>query len=223
MEFGSDFEAYLKKFPNGHFTDLAWRRLDALRAVSNPSATGGATVPAPLASAIAGKRVAIKVVSQCQSDPDPLGLLPGSDTYFDCGADVLNLVRAKVVQTFAAKGVFASVGDDNPDLILTVTLTKITEVTHLGVDMTEMSSNYRLTDLAGHVLTSGTTDIEYNASVFDFSPYTDKIFQSFADKLVTEVTAGTASGTTVTASSPAGSSSPQSVKTPASPPQPDDK
>ncbi|MDE2134241.1 MAG: tetratricopeptide repeat protein [Alphaproteobacteria bacterium] len=27
-----DFEAYLKKFPNGHFADLAWNRFDALRA-----------------------------------------------------------------------------------------------------------------------------------------------------------------------------------------------
>ncbi len=28
----ADFEAYLKKFPSGHFADLAWNRLDALRA-----------------------------------------------------------------------------------------------------------------------------------------------------------------------------------------------
>lgn len=225
----ADFEAYLKKFPNGHFTDLAWRQLDALRAVSNPPPTSGATVPAPLASAIAGKRVAIKVVSQCPSDPDPLGLLPGNDSYSDCAQDELNKLRDWITTSLTSKGVFGQISDDNPDFILTVTLTQSMSTegaagfaTDLAPSTLEFTATYQLTDAGGRPVNNGTVHHEDAEDYFGGNE--DAVEQAFAGKIAAAVAANATGGMApASVGPPAGNTSPQPVKTLASPPPPDDK
>ena len=115
--------------------------------------------------AYAKKRLAVQMVGACAKDPDPTGFF-GDDIYDDCAAKTLEAVKAKVAATLAATGAFASVGDGDRDLVLTVTLTKLMVDTGMGGfigDMTattKMSATYQLADAAGHGLASGTVNIE---------------------------------------------------------------
>ncbi|MBI1251044.1 MAG: SUMF1/EgtB/PvdO family nonheme iron enzyme [Alphaproteobacteria bacterium] len=68
----ADFESYLKRFPSGHFADLARRRLDALRKPAAPQLVAATPAPDPVAAAPRPRRKAEK------SGGSPMPLILGA-------------------------------------------------------------------------------------------------------------------------------------------------
>jgi len=140
----------------------------------------------------AGKRLAISVVERCASKPSVATFLLDTDED-DCGPNTLAAIRAKIVSDFAGRGVFASVGDGNGDLVLTVTLTK-KKVDSSGPfgDFTakyRMAADYALTNSTGVSLASGAVSLDAGATDSDAS-----LEQHFADKLAATVLGQGATG-----------------------------
>ncbi|MDA8093520.1 MAG: hypothetical protein M0T84_06325 [Betaproteobacteria bacterium] len=161
----------------------------------NTPASSPAAAPPPVASrpdavgapVLAGKRVAIRMAESCPSDPDPLGLV-SNDFYSDCGQAELNKVKGWIAASLTAKGVFGSVGDDNPDLVLTVTMTQDEAdegaagmFTDLAPATMKFTATYQLADTAGRVLKSGT--VHHEAEEAYFGGNEDAEEQVFAGKI----------------------------------------
>ena len=234
----ADFETYLKKFPNGHFTDLAWKRLDALRASSKPSARGGAVATASMSSSYAGKRLAIRMIDKCPSDPsdlDPLHVSPVD--YYGCSGPWADKVRDAVEASLSSEGVFGIIGNGSPDFVLTVTLTQfVADGGAAGVVMAfppvtvKLAANYELADVTGHVTASGTVHDEEGPG--DEDEEDDATLRQFASKIAAAIVARPGAGASGIAGVAPQGSAPTATGTPSAgqvarpvptPPQPDNK
>ena len=167
---------------------------------------GASALDAAGAPVLAGKRVAIRTAETCPSDPDPLGLV-SNDFYSDCGQAELNKVKGWIAASLAANGVFGSVGDDNPDLLLTVTMTQVEAdegvagmFTDLAPATMKFTAAYHLADTAGRVLKSGTMHHEAEEAYFGGNEDVEE--QVFSEKIA--AAAATPADTTAAAANGAG-------------------
>ena len=161
----------------------------------------GSRPAAVIPPVLAGKRVAIRMAENCPSDPDPLGLV-GNNFYSDCGKDELNKVKGWIAASLATKGVFGSVGDNNPDMVLTVTMTQDEAdegvagiFTDLAPATMKFTAAYQLTGTDGRVLESGT--VHHEAEEAYFGGNEDAEERVFAEKIA--AAAVTPTGTTAPA------------------------
>jgi hypothetical protein len=164
-----------------------------IRAAETPEAVP--TVPAPVIAAsaepghgsYAGRRLAIRVTQNCSNKPSAASFLLDEDED-DCEAGTLETIRKDIAQVFDSRGAFAGVSDDNPDLVLTVTMTSnILDTSGLFGDFTaesKMSATYALADKSGRSILSGTVD-----DAVDGDDYDEAAIQHFADKLASSVMA----------------------------------
>ena len=150
-----------------------------------PSGSAGAS------SGYGDKRLAIKVLADCPSDPDPLGL-GSSDYYSSCDQDELDKVKSWIAAALMVKGVFGRIGDDNPDLVLTVTLTQSGSFAGVAGAVTDMApstmkytANYQLSDVGGRPLASGKVHHEEEEAYFGGNE--DEAEQHFAEKIATDL------------------------------------
>ena len=151
------------------------------------------------------------MAESCPSDPDPLGLV-SNDFYSDCGQAELNKVKGWIAASLTAKGVFGSVGDDNPDLVLTVTMTQDEAdegaagmFTDLAPATMKFTATYQLTGTAGRVLKSGT--VHHEAEEAYFGGNEDAEEQKFAEKIAAEIVAKVTGNAISTSPSSAASTS----------------
>jgi hypothetical protein len=167
-----------------------------------PLSATAANAPLPVSPGYGGKRLAIKVVSQCPGDPDPMGVANMS-FYSDCDQDELDKVRGWIAASLSAKSMFGQIGDNNPDLVLTVTLTKDMDdrsgaLTDFSTGAFEFEANYQLADGAGYPLQSGT--VSHQAPDDEDGAAAE---QQFADKIATSVAASSGmSGQPISATAP---------------------
>ena len=172
-----------------------WERkatLDASTGTSSagaPSCCSGSMAgnPVPLTD-LAGKRLEIKVVSQCSS----------AQFSGNCNKGLLDKIQGWVASDLTSKNVFTSIGGSNPNLILTIAMTKHaldTGVLGFFTDLVpatfKLAANYQLTDTAGHVLGSGT--VTYSGAPGEgelSSRVRAQMEQKFVAKLVDALTAG---------------------------------
>jgi PDZ domain len=178
----------------------------ALSLLMTPSPAYAQSAP-PASSSFAGKRLAIRIVQNCPSDPDPLGLV-SDNLYSDCDQDELDQLRGWLTSEITAKNIFAGVVDADADLTLTVTLTKDQEIgsdTIFGdlanEDQYEAQADYRLTDAAGAVLLGGTVDSRAK-------DYADSDIENVHRDLVAKVAEALVSGAPIATSAPAGAIAP---------------
>ncbi len=158
---------------------------------SAPVATTPAGSAANLSTGYSSKRLAIKVVSQCPADPDPIGLV-SSDMYSDCDQEELDKVRGWITSSLTGKSAFGSVGDENPDLVLTITLTQSMSsqgaagmLTDLAPSTLKFGATYQLADSAGRVVKSG--EVHHEADEAYFGGNEDEEEQKFAAKIADAV------------------------------------
>jgi hypothetical protein len=125
-------------------------------------------------------------------------------------------VRGWITSSLTSKGVFAEIGEENPDFILTVTLTQsmVTEgaagfITDLAPATLEFTATYQLTDSRGQVVKSDTVHHEDAEDYFGGNE--DNVEQQFADKIAASVT-GSAPGSA--AAPPGASNAPASEPSP---------
>lgn len=179
--------------------DQADRELAAITpdynsAVAARQQNQGAPATATLGAKLSGRRLALRVVGQCAGDPDPVGAL-SSDTYSRCDQNELARLRSWIAAALA--GAY-SVGGDNPNFILTVTLTREMStqgaaglVTDLAPASVIIQGNYSLSDPGGRVLRASAIAYEGPAG---FSVSADEerepAEQQFALKIANAVVAG---------------------------------
>jgi membrane-associated protease RseP (regulator of RpoE activity) len=151
----------------------------------------------------AGKRLAVVVTQNCDNSPGAASFLLDEDED-DCSAAVLESIGEKISSVFASKGVLASVGGSNVDLVLTVTITKRRLDTGVGGYLGDFTAraitaaNYALANSAGTQLTSGTVSDEDG----DDSDGEDMLERKFANKLVAEVMTNLPAGQSAPPASP---------------------
>lgn len=147
---------------------------------SPPSAN---VAPAGSITSFSGKRLAVKVLDNCPPDDD--------DEY--CDEKTREALRQKVAASISSKGIFASVGDSSPDLVLDVMLTHYLLDTPGGGFLGAIadfaatikgSANFQLSDATGHVLLSG------SATGKD-SDDDDVVWQQMADAIAAALEVGT--------------------------------
>ncbi len=151
----------------------------------------------------AGKRLAIKVVSRCPPDPDPIGLFD-SNLYSKCEQSELNQVRGWVAADLARKNVFAGINGGTPNLVLTITMTQDMMdfgvagfLTSLAPGTLKFAANYQLADTAGHVLESGAVAHDGKLGEGNLSSSAAvHVERQFAAKIANEVATGTGTATT---------------------------
>jgi hypothetical protein len=154
--------------------------------------------PPPFATAVAvpsaGKRLAIRVLARCPSDPDPFGIVDSS-FYSSCEQDELDKVKAWIAAELTRRGTFASIGGDNPDLVLTVTLTQSEAdmgaaglITDLAPKTIKYTGEYQLADKSGTTLRSGKVHHEDGENLAGDN-YED-VEKVFAAKLADEIADG---------------------------------
>jgi len=154
-----------------------------------PSCCTGSMAGNPIPpTAVAGKRLAIQVVSQCS-------LLTGN-SLDSCTKGVLDKIQEWAASDLASKNIFTSIGSSNPNLILTITMTKrIADNGALGffTDFApvtlKLAANYQLTDTAGQVLGSGTVTHSGAAGLGVSRRVRDQIEQKFVAKLKVRILA----------------------------------
>ncbi|MHB8454492.1 MAG: hypothetical protein ACYDDO_07280, partial [Acidiferrobacterales bacterium] len=161
--------------------------------------------PVPL-TAVAGKRLAIQVVSQCPPDPDPIGII-NSNFYSKCAQNELNQIQGWVTSALISKNVFTSIGSANPDLILTITMTKDMMdfgaagfLTSLAPGRLKFAANYQLADTNSNVLESGTASYEGglgegNMSGRAATNVEQRFAASIADKIAASIASDNATDT----------------------------
>jgi hypothetical protein len=151
-----------------------------------PPATAASTPP-PASSGYGGKRLAIKVIGNCAPDPDPLGVTTSDSYYPDCDQELLDGMRAKISTALASRGI--PVNDNDPDAVLTVTLTLLMDdegaLGVLGVGETgyHAEAAYQLSDPHGQIVSSGTVKSA------DTNNIDDEIFDPVEVKLAQEIAA----------------------------------
>lgn len=151
--------------------------------VAAPAASG------PASGGYASKRLAVKVEQKCENNPSAASFLLDEDED-DCSADVLDSIRKKISAVFASKGFLANVGDNNADLVLTVTMTKRRLDTGAGGFLGDFAAtaitaaNYALANSADNPLISGTVSDEDGNDDDE-----DALELKFANKLAAEVVA----------------------------------
>ncbi len=164
------------------FTAMHWAAISALAVLLLSEAPAWAQ--ADLAPH-AGKKLAVQVTQQC-TDPSVAGFLLDQDDD-DCSAEVLASIRQKISSVLASKGLLGP----NPDLVLTVTMTKRRLDTGGGGFIGDFTAtavtaaNYTLTSSAGTPPITGTvSDEDGNADDDE-----DALELKFANKLVADVVA----------------------------------
>jgi hypothetical protein len=168
-----------------------------LSSVATTSVTPAATLtpatpaPPPSAATSTPKRIAIKVVGNCEKDPDPIGLA-SDDIYSDCTQEELDAFQKQVAASLSAKGI--AIGDASSDFILTVTLTKLMCDTGVGGIIGDFAStwraaaSYQVVDSTGRVISNGTAEGE------DSSDDDGVALQKLADSIASHFAPRPASG-----------------------------
>ncbi|HEX4065914.1 MAG TPA: PDZ domain-containing protein [Acidobacteriaceae bacterium] len=158
----------------------------AQAAYTTPSTTGSA---APSVSYV-GKRLAIKVLPACPADFNP------ANPEVPCDRAEVDKIKSWIESFLTDHRAVAGIGDDSPDIVVTVTLIKATDdtgiagfLTDLAPGHVELQANYQIADAAGHVLQTGT--VSHTGSDYDDF---DKLEQQYASKIAAAIAASPATG-----------------------------
>jgi hypothetical protein len=118
--------------------------------------SGVAAAPAQ-AGSFTTKRLAVRIVAHCPEDPDSFS---GDDYYSKCEQDEMDKLRGWISSALQAKHVFAAIGDDKPDMVLTVTLTKDmddrSDANDFSAGVLKFEADIQLADSAGNILQKAT-------------------------------------------------------------------
>lgn len=157
------------------------------QAASTTPTTAGSSAPS---ASYVGKRLAIKVIPACPRDLNP------ANPDVPCDRDEADKIKSWIESFLTDHHAVAGIGEDSPEIVVTVTLIKARDDTGVAGFLTELApgtvqlqANYQIADAAGQVLQTGTVS-QTGSDYGDFY----NLERQYANKIAVAIAASPATG-----------------------------